>query len=448
MGRSLTRTLLLALLLGAAPSFEATDAAAQGRAPVIVTPGSARNFRAAVKRFEDASIPSDAKLVASFRQAIGEALEFSGIFQVVDPKAFLAPETSLSFEKDPPPVCSDWTQIGTDALLEGRIRRDTGDLSVEFHVYDVVRCRRLLRKRYKIPATSQPERIAKRIADDTVEAFVGIKGVAGTEIAFVSDRKGNKEIFVMDADGVNQRAATANGSINNFPAWSPDGDSILYTSYRRNNRPMLFLSSRIRGRPGRLLEKVGEDVPQYRGVFSRSGERIAVVMSTNGAADIFTARSDGARLEQLTKNRVIDVSPTWSPDGKRIAFVSDRTGAPQVYVMDSDGSNTQRVTYQGTYNTNPAWSPDGQWIAYESRLESQFDIWLIDLDGHVNVPLLNHPRSDEAPTWAPNSRKLAFSSKRRGRADIYVVDVSGENLQRITEGAGNNTSPDWGPFPR
>lgn len=448
MGGAIARTALIGLLLALVPVPDASQARAQTRAPVIVTPGSARSYRAAIKRFEDASTPRDAERIAAFREAIGRALEFSGIFQIVDPKAFLAPEATVSFADDPPPVCSDWTQIGTDALLEGRLQRGAEELTAEFHVWDAVRCRRLARKRYRIPSTSPPERIAKRIADDTVEAFVGLKGVASTEIAFVSNRSGNKEIHVMDADGANQRAATANRSINNFPSWSSDGDSILYTSYRQNNRPLLFLSSRARGRPGRLLRQVEENVPQYRGVFSPTGERIAVVMSTNGAADIFTSRPDGSRLKQLTKNRVIDVSPTWSPDGKRLAFVSDRTGAPQVYVMNSDGSNFQRLTFQGSYNTNPAWSPDGQWIAYESRLESQFDIWLIDLEGRVNVPLLNHPRSDESPTWAPNSRKIAFSSGRRGRADIYVVDVSGDHLQRITHDTGDNTSPSWGPFPR
>ena len=345
-------------------------------------------------------------------------------------------------------VCSDWTQIGADALLEGEIKADAAEFSAEFRVWDTARCTRLLRKRYKQPSRDDPAIIARRIADDIVAAFTGIRGVSSTEIAFVSDRGGNPEIYVMGADGSNSRAATANRSINNFPGWSPTGESIVYTSYRHGNRPLLFLSTRGRGKPGRLLARLGTQMPQYRGVFDPSGRRLALVASEDGSTEIYSVRTDGRRLERLTRNRAIDISPSWSPDGSLIAFVSDRSGSPQVYLMNADGSHVKRLTFQGTYNTSPAWSPDGRWIAYESRIQGQFDIWLIDPEGKMNVPLIDHPRSDESPTWSPDSRKLAFSSTRRGQADIYIVSIGGENLRRITAKAGQNTSPAWAPYPR
>jgi hypothetical protein len=260
--------------------------------------------------------------------------------------------------------------------------------------------------------------------------------------------RADQEIFVMNADGSSSRAATANRSINTFPNWSPSGESILYTSYRFNNRPLLFVSTRGKGKPGRVLPRIGERLGIYRGVFAPSGPKLALVMSDGDAAEIYSVNLDGRDLRRLTNNRVIDVSPSWSPDGSRIAFVSDRTGSPQVYLMNADGSDQKRLTFEGSYNSNPAWSPDGRWIAYETRLEGQFDIWLIDPSGATKVPLVSHPRNDEGPSWAPNARKLAFSSTRRGRADIYVVDLSGDNLLRLTENAGNNTNPSWGPFPR
>jgi TolB protein len=345
-------------------------------------------------------------------------------------------------------VCSDWSQIGADALVEGELQVGPGQSAAEFRVWDTARCKRLDRKRYRGSGRSDLKLLAKRIADDIVESFIGVRGVASTEIAFVSSRGGSPEIYVMDADGANARAATANRSINNFPDWSPDGNSIVYTSYRSRERPLLYLSTRGRGRAGRFLRGLDSGRAQYRGVFGPTGKRLAVVMSVSGAAEIFTVQSDGRKLRRLTKNRAIDVSPTWSPDGKRIAFVSDRTGSPQIYVMDADGDNVRRLSFEGTYNTGPAWSPDGHWIAYESRLETQFDIWLIDPEGNVNVPLVSHPRSDESPTWAPNARKLAFSSTRRGREEIYVIDVGGGGLRRLTRNAGDNSSPAWGPFPR
>ena len=438
------RAALVMALLAPATSRSAT---AEERPAIVVTPGSEQTYRAAVQRFADLSFFPGAERAAAFQRALAEALEFSSVFRVIDAEAFLGPAVTASLD-DPPPVCSDWTQIGADALIEGELRVDASERSAEFRVWDTARCRRLLRKRYRESGVGDASIVARRIADDVVEAFTGVHGVSATEIAFVSNRSGSSEIYVMDADGSHPRAATANSSLNNFPSWSPNGDSILYTSYRSGNRPMLFISTRGQGRPGPVLRDGDSGRPQYRGVFDPTGDRIAVVLSAGGAAEVYTVRPGGRGLRRLTNNRVIDIAPTWSPDGKQIAFVSDRSGSPQVYVMDADGKNLRRLTYDGSYNTHPAWSPDGKWIAYESRIEGQFDIWLIDPDGNVNVPLVFHPRNDESPSWAPDGTKVAFSSTRRGRPDIYIIDLSGKNLRRLTRDAGSNTSPAWGPYPR
>jgi TolB protein len=440
----------VATLAGAAcwAALHPAPASAEQRPAVVVTPGKRQTFKAAVQRFADVSVVPSAERTSEFRDAVSRGLEYSNIFEVIDPKAFLGPDQTSNFREGSRLPCADWTTIGADAFVEGEIQVDSSRYTAEFRVWDTARCKRLLRKRYRQEAKQDPNILARRIADDIVAAFIGVRGVASTELAFVSDRNGTKEIYVMDADGGRQRAVTANRSINNFPTWSPNGDSILFMSYRHRNRPTLFVTTRGRGSPQRLLVGLDRDLSQYRGVFDPTGERLAVVMSAGGPSEIYTAQPDARKMRRLTTNRAIDVSPAWSPNGEQIAFVSDRAGSPQIYVMDSDGRNVRRLTYNGTYNTAPVWSPDGKWIAYETRVGGQFDIWLIDPKGAVNAPLITHPRSDEAPAWAPNSRKLAFSSTRRGRADIYVVDVGGGVPRRLTGGVGNNTSPAWGPFPR
>ncbi len=442
----MTRVRRFALSLLAAAA--ALPAAAQERPTVVVTPlGSARSFRVALQSFADRSPAPARSLPERLRQGIADGLEYSDVFQLLDPAAFLGPTTTPSLEGDPP-VCSDWTPIGADALVQGEVERGAEQLAVRFHVWDTTRCQLLLRKRYAQEAGISPDGVARRIADDIVAAFVGVRGVSATEMAFVSDRGGNSEIYVMDANGGNVRRTTSIGSINNFPGWSPGGDRIVFTSYRHRNRPFLFSVTPGNGQPRLFLSRLAPELQQYRGVFDPSGERLAVVMSDRGAAEIYTVGRDGRQLRQLTHDRAIDVSPTWSPDGSRIAFVSDRTGSPQIYVMEADGGNAQRLTFNGSYNTSPTWSPDGSWIAYESRVAGQLDIWLIDPDRGTNVPLVTHPRNDEGPTWAPNGLKLAFSSSRRGRHDIYVFDLGSERLRQITRDAGNNRSPAWGGFPR
>jgi TolB protein len=431
-----------ALLLGLAVAGHAAAAAAQERPTVVVTDPNARTFKAAVQEFEAGS-PLDA---AALRRDLVDALDFSGAFDSIDPAAFLGPRRTASFGS--PLACADWAPIGADAVVEGATSGAGAQIAVDFQVWDVARCRSLLKKRYT-GGKADARRIARRIADDVVAAFTGKPGVASTEITFVSNRSGNAEIFVMDADGGGQRQATRNRSINGFPSWSPDGYEIVYMSYLFQRAPHLFRL--VRGgsaKPGRILEGLDTRTPVYRGVYDPSGQRLAVVASVDGATEIFLVGTDGRNARRLTRHSAIDVSPTWSPDGERIAFVSDRAGSPNVYVMRSDGSDVRRLTYDGGYHTAPAWSPDGRWIAYEVRVGGQFDIWIADPEGQVSAPLVTHPRSDESPAWAPDGRKLAFHSRRRGRADIYAIDVDGENLRQITQGPGENTTPDWGPYPR
>ena len=62
--------------------------------------------------------------------------------------------------------------------------------------------------------------------------------------------------------------ATRNGSINSFPSWSPNGQEIVYTSYRYRNRPHLFMLTRGRKSPGRILRNLNSGAPLYRGVHS------------------------------------------------------------------------------------------------------------------------------------------------------------------------------------
>ena len=433
-------------LAGLAALLVAALASAESRPPIVVTEGSAKSYRAAVQRFAERGASPDAARPARLRTAIADALEFSGIFSSVEPGAFLEPETTKSLDVDP--LCPNWRQIGADALVEGELSGSGTELAIEYRASDVARgCLRLLRKRYKA-APADEARLARMIADDVVEAFTGSRGVADTEIAFVSTRGGSKEIYVMGADGSDARRATSNRSINTFPDWSPDGSEIVYTSYREGARPGVYLLSRGGNSPGRILRGLAGGAQQYRAVFAPAGDRLAVVVATEGASEIFLASRNGGGTKRLTNHRGIDIAPSFSPDGRRLAFVSDRTGSPQIYVMNADGSSLRRLTYDGSYNTGPAWSPDGRWIAYETRVGGQFDLWLIDPEGTVNAPVVDHPRSDENASWSPDGRKLAFASNRRGANDIYVVDVTGQNPRRLTSGAGENTSPDWGPFRR
>lgn len=432
----------LGLLLAAAPT------AAQTQNPIIeITAGRAKAFRVALQRFRDLAEPVDVLRADDLRGVIGEALEFTGVLLPLDPAAYLGPEESGPLGNRGRSDCGDWAQSGADALVEGEIRTAAGMMVIEFAVWDTARCIRMMRKTIS-RASPEAVRLARSVADQIVAAFTGTPGCSATEIALISDRSGQREVYVMDTDGRNARPATRSPSIKSFPSWLPNADGILYTSYTPEGLTGLYLTSRGKVRAGRLLPDLLPGHSKFRGVFGPRGDYLAIVASTRGMSDIYTVHRATGGLRRLTKNQAIEVGPSWSPNGEQLAFVSDRSGSPQIYTMNRDGSYVKRITYNGHYNTAPAWSPDGKWIAYETRVEGQFDIWLVDPSGTTSIPLITHRRSDESPSWSPDGRKLAFSSTRRGKADIYLVDKNGENLQRLTRDQGDNLSPAWGPFPR
>ena len=104
----LSRPRLAALCaLWMATTAVAVPALAEGKATVVVTPGSEQLYRAAIQRFADLSPTPAAKRVAVFRDALESALEYSGVFKSLDLKAFLGPEATEALEGGPPVICSD-----------------------------------------------------------------------------------------------------------------------------------------------------------------------------------------------------------------------------------------------------------------------------------------------------------------------------------------------------
>ncbi len=423
--------------LGVLVAVLALAAPARAQRVQIDVTGSERPIPVAVQRFaEDAS---SLGMSEEFYQALIAGLDFSSVVVHVNPEAFVESKITRDFEAPAVP-CENWRAIGAEGLVQGELRVAQGKAQVRFRVWDTFRCRQLGEISFRERGRPELRRLARVVADDVVERFTGRRGVSSTEIAFVSDNgRRNKEIWVMDADGGNKRRVTNNGSVNLFPAWSPDGQTLLYTSFKGGRSELYLL---YRGtRPGRKLIQTRDE--KFRGVFVPSDGQIAAVVSNRGNTDIYAVSREGTAPRRLTENRAIESSPTFSPDGRRMAFVSDRTGSPQVWIKDLDTGAEQRLTYNGSYNASPAWSPTGEWIAYAAQAGNNFDIYIINPEGTFTTPVVSHPRSDEDPAWSPDGRKLAFSSNRRGRKELYRVDVTGQNTELLTDGSGSCTSPAW-----
>jgi len=432
----MTRTVLAAAALAAA-----LPAAAAERPLIEVGSPTFRPLPIAVAAFQaDAEARGAADTVT---QVLRADLVLSGLFEVLDPKAFLA-EASEGLTA-PTIKFARWADAGADGLVKARVRRAAGTLRGELHLFEVRAGREVLLQEREVSAAEARE-LAHRFADDVIQYYTREPGPFRSKIVAIRKARDARELVVFDADGKNPKVLLSERSLLLLPSWKPDGSEILVTSYR-GGRPELW-ALRLADRSFRRLASVGE--MSMGGVYSPDGGRIAFVASQGNNTDIWLMNADGGAPRRLTSDPAIDVSPTWSPDGKRIAFVSDRAGTPQIYVMNADGSSPRRLTFQGNYNQTPQWSPRGDLIAFTARDERKvFDLFVVSPEsGKIQRLTQDQGRTNEEPSWAPNGRLLVFTSDRNGAPQLVISDPRGDRQVVVSEGQGVLNTPAWGPLPR
>jgi TolB protein len=168
-------------------------------------------------------------------------------------------------------------------------------------------------------------------------------------IVFVSDRDGNRELYVMKADGSDVRRLTADPAVDDWPAWASN--------------------VRLHG-----------------------GSEIAFESNRNRNLDIYSILPDGSDRRRLTDDPNRDFAPAWAPDGMRIAFVSDRDGADdEIYVMNADGTGQTRLTESPGEDGAPAWSHDGQRITFTSERDGHRARYSMNSDGSAQMATATPP---------------------------------------------------------
>jgi len=362
-------------------------------------------------------------------------LAISGVFSLVPlpPGAGITPEVakragaqqilylSIAYSA-PAPSSSTAPQASPEFVIEARLYDSTGVSG--------------LARSYRGPAAALT-RMAHIIVSDLVRQFNGKPGIFLTQIAFVSDRDGHPEIYLMNYDGGNQRRITFHNSISVLPSWSPDDERLVYTSFARKTTDMYIVN---RNGGGRIRLNTGLNL-NTSATFSPVGHDIAFVGSVAGNPDIYLIRDDGTNLRRLTTTSSIESTPEWSPTGRQISFTSGRSGTPQIYVMDSEGANVRRISFEGEWNDDASWSPDGEWLAYTSRVDGRFQIRIMNLvTGQSQI--IAGEGTNEQPGFSPDGRFLVFQSNRTGKWQIYRARVDGSDVLPLTF-LGENKDPDW-----
>jgi TolB protein len=441
------RKKLLLLILPAVPLVFLAFHPMAGQSQAQIFTGinlGAPKIRLAVPEFPPTSVDQSlVSLTQEFNQVLWDDLDNAGIFELVSKSYY-----PLKVPQEPPDVdFNTWSSppISAQMIVFGKTEVINANLVITGRVFDLGNQANpmVLGKRYVATMNEISTReAAHRFANEIIQTLGGgLPGINLTKIAFVSNRTGHDEIWVMDYDGFNQHPITSYGSICTTPRWSPDNTKLAFTSYASGNPEINIFSFVINRRL---------PFPHYKGLnttpaWSPDGKKLAFCSSMSGDPEIYLCDPNGFNLQRLTFSPGVDISPVWNPKtGNEIAFVSDRSGSPQIYIMSSDGTNLRRLTTLGGDASGPSWSPNGLFMAFHWRVSETgtYDVYIMEIASGRIIQLTHDARRNEHPTWSPDGRHLVFESTRSGTRQIWTMLANGQDPKQLTT-AGQNWNPNW-----
>ncbi|GAB2945817.1 VWA domain-containing protein [Micromonospora polyrhachis] len=275
----------------------------------------------------------------------------------------------------------------------------------------------------------------------------------GRRVAFVSDRGGSADLWLVVTDGSTPRRLTDHPGEDIGPSWSPDSTRIMFSSTRDDPAGDLYVLDVASGRTTRLTSDPGADTQP---AWSPDGTRIAFTTTrfapadgSGAATEVVTMPATGGPVTRVVPAPWDSAQPAWAPDSRRIAFVSTRfDNAGDVYLLDR-GTVTP-VAASELAERHPVWQAN-EVIFTGTEVEPSTDVWTADSNGQDRRDRTVRPGYDETgPAFTADGTRLAYSAEQpAGGARIVVADGDGRNPRMLappgTQVGDEDTDPTWSP---
>jgi Periplasmic component of the Tol biopolymer transport system len=375
---------------------------------------------------------------ARLQQTIQENLSFLPFAIVIDPRTVpggVAQPAAIGPELD----MRRYQLAGAQTLITS-LWRQGGAPAVDIHAFDVTTGKYLFGTSYANIGEATVFGVADAFCAEFMKALTGKGEFFLSTLAFVKTAgPAKKDIWTVKPTGRNLGRITNIAGDSLSPAWSPDGQSIVFTNVDIRTHG-LGLWEKSTGAT-RRVRFPGNTVI---GPAFLPGRKILVSLSMGRNPGIFLLDEQLRRERAVENSASIDVSPSVDASGTYMAFVSSRMGNPHVFLKNLRSGGVTRVTYNGRYNTEPSISPDGTHIVF-SRMESGgHRIFVYDVERRTETQITHGPGSDEQPAFAPDGYFVAFTSSRGGKKQIYLTTRNGGSPRLVPTGPGDAAFPAWG----
>lgn len=174
--------------------------------------------------------------------------------------------------------------------------------------------------------------------------------------------------------------------------------------------------------------------------------KITFVATRSGHKEIYVCNADGSKIQRITSDSGLNVSPAISPDSTQIIHTGYRSGFADIYKLHIKSGNRQRIINAPGTNSGAVFSPDGNSIALTMSFVGNPEIFVADIGNSRKVKRITTTSGVEtSPTWSADGKSIAYSSDAGGRPLIYITPSAGGPPRKLAVSYNHCTEPSWSP---